>query len=1686
MKIQRILCAALVALLLPAASMAQRLASQKKGLGAVTGYQLGEIDNISLFTGAMTAALPLGVTYPVGPNLSYRFTLTYRSNGWDHKLTSCNDGPMYNRADPEETDNAGFGWSLHFGGLLAPVNTAGGDRFEYLSGDGARHAFYRTLHPGFPSTFETDVYYSNDSTYLRLRLFGVNAGECSSTGQSTRRCALVEHPNGNVSEFLDFDTGSGEDWRLTMIRDPFDNRVTISYATANTWIVGDSHGREHTLTFADAAYSRLTSATLEAFNGTTATYTFGYTTAAIDRLDYVPTICPTWSSTATVHLLTSLTLPDDAFYSMAYFTANGTVLPGGMSELRLPTGGRYAWTYGVVGFASIEPDTEYPRDRHYLTRSYGVTTRKLYLGSTEETLEGTWSYDYTGGGFKAPFDNRVPCFHRTTVTDPLGNDTVHYFSTTFNEHRWSYGLPYTYCDPTNGAYSATGPFLSSETYEGNTATGTKLRETWVEYGSDGGGGGGEQADQNKNHRLRYRKVVDLDVDGVFGGASDHPYTETTFSDFDGVGHFRRRVASGNFGTQIGRTLVVSYDEDRGTLTIDPETGTITGNFDLPASTATWLFGTYTERRLTAAGETAVTEACFEDDGFLSATRVLTAGNRSNTDVLKLYVASTSGGNGFPIREHVFGGDANPVTFNNSYTDLCGMTMPSNTNAVYRTHSTYSSGMLATSTAVDPCSGSPEDVLSLTDQTIDASTGLVVSSRDTAGVQTSFSYDARGRLITEKPAASAWTSYTFQLPTSSSPTLVPKLTIKSCPNGSATCTDSSALTWQQLEYDGLGRLKIERIRLPGTTTLDENARMLSYNARGWKSAETVWGAEADVTSGAALKTTYDQYDPFGRIGRVKPPGSNPATWFTYLGSHLKTRESKVMTVSGTQESSFTTEVYDVHGRLASVCEGRSAAWAGDCTGGVLTAYTYDVGDRLAKVCMQPSGTSCGQTRLFDYDHRGFLVSETHPEIGVLGNGATTYTYDAGGNVLTKRVAGATQFNLDYVYDKARRLTEVWDLSQGTARILKEFRYAYENDGADKRRGKLYQSVRHNWADILEPLPSFHGQEDDVIVTETFRYGGPDGRISARQTRYNVAGATFAFNLSQTYDQLGNVTSLTYPKCVTTAAGCAAAAPSRTVTYAYTKGYLRMIPGYADLISYQAGGMLHQIEHHNDVDYTITLDPDDGLERPYQISTTAGWTTGTYDYDGSGNVFRIDGLFYRYDRLGRMVSGQVSAGGTKTQSVTYDDYGNITKLVTGGSTLNTPTSTSTNRMTSSWVAYDAGGNVTDLTLGGESYEYTYDAAGMMKYLQSNKNLSRIHLYTAKDERIASFDCVLGICPGRPEKQTWTLRDLDGNVLRIYEHTIGKNWVWKEDVVRSGDMLIASVEPVTLSDEKVRHIHRDHLGSVRQVTGEGGGQVALHSYYPFGEEATAPSQDEMALRFTGHERDREALSDSGALDYMHARLCSPGTARFLSPDRVNTFPIQGQRWNRYSYTLNSPVRWVDPDGLEVNLPPEMRKAANKGIVRSAEFRRLFSKIDALKDYRITFVLIARARTGTQGHQEQKITRVKATGQIIGVSTVIRVPINMKNDAAFIGHELKHIEEIVDTGQTLGERHANKEKGIWKNATGWESADAQDAEQKIKQEMRDYQLPEIDLSSNIDLLFSGPICVEGVCGINLNQEKY
>lgn len=64
-----------------------------------------------------------------------------------------------------------------------------------------------------------------------------------------------------------------------------------------------------------------------------------------------------------------------------------------------------------------------------------------------------------------------------------------------------------------------------------------------------------------------------------------------------------------------------------------------------------------------------------------------------------------------------------------------------------------------------------------------------------------------------------------------------------------------------------------------------------------------------------------------------------------------------------------------------------------------------------------------------------------------------------------------------------------------------------------------------------------------------------------------------------------------------------------------------------------------------------------------------------------------------------------------------------------------------------------------------------------------------------------------------------------------------------------------------------------------------------------------------FTAKERDSET-----GLDYFGARYYGSNMGRFTSPDPLlnSGHPADPQSWNRYAYTRNNPLKFIDPTGL------------------------------------------------------------------------------------------------------------------------------------------------------------------------------
>jgi RHS repeat-associated protein len=127
-------------------------------------------------------------------------------------------------------------------------------------------------------------------------------------------------------------------------------------------------------------------------------------------------------------------------------------------------------------------------------------------------------------------------------------------------------------------------------------------------------------------------------------------------------------------------------------------------------------------------------------------------------------------------------------------------------------------------------------------------------------------------------------------------------------------------------------------------------------------------------------------------------------------------------------------------------------------------------------------------------------------------------------------------------------------------------------------------------------------------------------------------------------------------------------------------------------------------------------------------------------------------------------------------------------------------------------------------------------------------------------------------------------------------------------------------------VRWLITDHLGTPRMVLDQSGSlaNMTRHDYLPFGEELAAPTSgrsaaqgyaggDSVRQQFTQKERDNETQ-----LDYFGARYYSSAQGRFASvdPDNAGAYRGNPQTWNGYSYALNQPMLYSDPDGKKVRV--------------------------------------------------------------------------------------------------------------------------------------------------------------------------
>jgi RHS repeat-associated protein len=218
------------------------------------------------------------------------------------------------------------------------------------------------------------------------------------------------------------------------------------------------------------------------------------------------------------------------------------------------------------------------------------------------------------------------------------------------------------------------------------------------------------------------------------------------------------------------------------------------------------------------------------------------------------------------------------------------------------------------------------------------------------------------------------------------------------------------------------------------------------------------------------------------------------------------------------------------------------------------------------------------------------------------------------------------------------------------------------------------------------------------------------------------------------------------------------------------------------------------------------------------------------------------------------------------------------------------------------------------------------------------------------------------------------------------------------------------------------------------------------------TDAAQDGERMKFTGHERDLAGVGGGGGddLDYMHARHYSPRMGRFLSVDPVQSGVLkESTSWNKFVYSFNNPLRYIDPNGETVTFPKSMRETVERGFNRSTEFRRIVTRLDNDKRVDIRVKSTRAARTGT--FAESGLTRSYIPGKTIeDVSGNVLIPLAGSKSPEVIGHELFHAEEFLDFPAIPFKDLANQRDDIWPSVrNGFETQGAIDAENLIGQQL-------------------------------------
>lgn len=493
----------------------------------------------------------------------------------------------------------------------------------------------------------------------------------------------------------------------------------------------------------------------------------------------------------------------------------------------------------------------------------------------------------------------------------------------------------------------------------------------------------------------------------------------------------------------------------------------------------------------------------------------------------------------------------------------------------------------------------------------------------------------------------------------------------------------------------------------------------------------------------------------------------------------------------------------------------------------------------------------------YNEAGLRTSINDPDYGLM-----RYNYNAFGELIYQK----TPKNVitEYDYDKLGRKTQrtmkvtgssdeitIWDYSTqaGLLGTLERIRYGYN-----------LQTITYQYDELLRLIGS----------NETF------------------SGVTYSS--SYTYDEIGHLSTETYPS-------------GMAVKNQYNNGgYLRAVKDLDD-------NNLWRADKHDIYGHLTQFHTGNGLTTYRDYDSENGRLLGIITSDGRN---LLQNYAYTYDDFGNFASRIKNVGTMLQENFTYDNFNRLTGINTNGVTYS--------------MAYDRYGRMESKSQYGFAFDnarYSTDHPHAVSRVQTNRQppfAGHTLTYTPFDKvkTVTMGNDNLLIEYGYDRQRIRMTETVNGNQrVKTYigncefiQPDTGDNY--SLTYLSSPDGIFAVAES-TNNGYRLHYVHTDHLGSWDIITDMGGDLEQSLSFDAWGNRRnadtwTGPATDEPMFDrgFTGHEH----LYNFGLIN-MNGRVYDQFMSTFLSPDNYIQASDNSQNFNRYTYCLNNPLKYTDPDG-------------------------------------------------------------------------------------------------------------------------------------------------------------------------------